>query len=268
MRIAILSDIHGNFIALETVLADVKQERIDQIVCLGDVAYGGPQPHQVIARVRELSCSVVMGNTDEFFVNLPTPDPNSESDRRIMDTLRWALEQLSPADTDFARTFQARVESPLNDRNRLLCFHGSPNSNRDVILATTPDQELAQMLGDYRATIMAGGHTHMQMLRRYRDMLLINPGSIGLPIVRGETHAQNWRPPRSEYAIITSNKDSLGVEFRRVSLDVDAIVRSIRASGMPHSELLVQEWAKRQGDKSFSYNERSIIRNKILFKEI
>src|SRR5574341_141305 len=244
MRIAILSDIHGNSIALETVLADVKQERVDQIVCLGDVAYGGPQPRQVIARVRELSCPVVMGNTDEFFLKLPTSDPGSESDRRIMDTLRWALGQLSPADTDFMRSFQARVESPL-DSHRLLCFHGSPNSNRDVILATTPDQELAQILGDYRATVMAGGHTHMQMLRRYRDMLLINPGSIGLPIVRGETPAQNWRPPWSEYAIITSNKDNLGVEFRRVPLDVDAIVRSIRASGMPHSELLVQEWAKR-----------------------
>lgn len=244
MRIAILSDIHGNFIALETVLADLKRERVDQIVCLGDVAYGGSQPRQVIGRVRELSCPVVMGNTDEFFLNLPTPDPNSESDRRIMDTLRWAVEQLSSADMDFVRTFQARVEPPLDDNHRLLCFHGSPNSNREVILATTPDQELAQMLGDYRATVMAGGHTHTQMLRRYRDMLLINPGSIGMPIVRGETPAQNWRPLWSEYAIIHSQNGNLGIEFRRVPFDVDAILRSIRTSGMPHSELLAQEWVK------------------------
>ncbi len=243
MRLALLSDIHGNFIALETVLADVKQARVDKFVCLGDVAATGPQPRQVIERMKELGCPVVMGNTDEWFLNQQIK-PFHEKDSRIRDLDLWGASQLSPTDLDYLRTFQPRVEMPLEDGTTLLCYHGSPQSNADIILATTPDDELARMLGDYRATIMAGGHTHTQMLRRYRDMLLINPGSIGMPIVRGETPAQNWRPPWSEYAIITSNQDNLGVEFRRAPLDVDAIVRSIRTSGMPHSESLVQEWVK------------------------
>ncbi|NIW96181.1 MAG: hypothetical protein GWN20_25895, partial [Phycisphaerae bacterium] len=74
MRLAIISDIHGNLIALEAVLAVLAQEEIDQMVCLGDVAATGPQPHETIARLRELNCPVVMGNTDDWLLN-PHPHP-------------------------------------------------------------------------------------------------------------------------------------------------------------------------------------------------
>ncbi len=263
MRLAILSDIHGNYLAFERVLADAHAARVEQIVCLGDVALGGPAPREVIRRLRDLKCAFVMGNTDEFLFNVPTPDPmthrhasvetprnsqgsvtmrHSAHDLKIVDWVLGSIAQLARADLDFVKSFQPRIEIPLTPSKTLLCYHGSPQSNNDVMLATTPDENIAAMLGDYRAAIMAGGHTHTQMLRRFQQSILINPGSVGMPIQRdpsGKVH----RPPFSEYAIVSAEGDHLlGVEFRRVPLDVDAVVRAIRASGLARGEELAKEW--------------------------
>ena len=234
MRIAILSDVHGNLIALDAVLADAGREHADQFVCLGDVAGNGPQPRQVIERIRELGCPVVRGNTDEWFLVPQTFDPNSEKERRLMDMLHWGMEQFSPADVEFMQTFQPRVEIALDDNATLLCFHGSPQSNTDALLATTPDDDLARLLGAYHATVMAGGHTHTQMLRRYKDMIIINPGSIGMPIARSA-----W----GEYALVETRDGGSTVEFRRVPFDVSALVQSARESGMPQFEWWAGAWA-------------------------
>jgi len=71
MRIALIADIHGNLVALETVLHELAQESIDQILCLGDVGALGPQPHEVIDRLRQLQCTVVLGNTDAWLLAPP-----------------------------------------------------------------------------------------------------------------------------------------------------------------------------------------------------
>ena len=243
MRIAIISDIHANFVALQTVLGDIELARVDQIICLGDVTAGGPQPREVIQRVRDLGFPVVRGNTDEWFLVPQTYDPNSEKERRLMAMLEWAMRQFTPADLDFMRAFQPRVEIPLEGGSILLCFHGSPQANTHPIWATTPDDELARRLGDYRATVMAGGHTHAQLLRRFRDVLLINPGSVGLPVEVGATREKNRRVPWSEYAIVESRDENLAVEFRRVPLDVNAVVRAARESGMPYVDTWAEEWS-------------------------
>ncbi len=244
MRIAIISDIHGNLIALENVLAELGRERIDKIICLGDIVFGGPQPRGVITRLRELGLPIIMGNTDVHFIHTLVPDPNDESDRRAMEMIDWARAQLSADDLAFLKTLPPRIEMALENGSSLLCYHGSPESNTALILATTPDDELAQTLGNYRATVMAGGHTHVQMFRRFGDAILINPGSIGMPIERGLKGAPDHRPPWSEYAILTSNEENLGFELRRVPLDVEAMIAQARKSGMPHVELWVASWRK------------------------
>ncbi|MBI5034251.1 MAG: metallophosphoesterase family protein [Chloroflexi bacterium] len=84
---------------------------------------------------------------------------------------------------------------------------------------------------------MAGGHTHQQLLRRFRDVTIINPGSVGMPMV------QDRRPPWSEYAIVDSHGENFSIEFRRVPLDVRAVVQAARDSGMPEFEMWAGSWA-------------------------
>jgi len=242
MRIALISDIHGNLVALDGVLTDARQERTDQFVCLGDVAFNGPQPRQVIQRLRQLDCPVVMGNTDEFLLDPPAPEPNNENDQRIVQVVHWAIAQLSSDDVAFVRAFQPRVELSL-ESGKLLCFHGSPQSNEDLILATTPNAELARFFGGYRSMVMAGGHSHTQMLRRYLDMVLVNPGSVGMPFERDAAGRVQRRNPRAEFAILSSTGDSLSIDLRRVPFDLNTLLSAARAGGMPNAGRWAEEWA-------------------------
>jgi len=117
----------------------------------------------------------------------------------------------------------------------------SPESNGVVILATTPDDGIKTLLGNYRASVMAGGHTHIQMLRHFQQSLLVNPGSVGMPFER-DSHDKQYRPPHSEYAIVEAEGDRLAIELRRTSLDVDAVIASARRSGMPGAEEWSASW--------------------------
>ena len=104
MKIAVISDIHGNWAALESVLNDLQSEHIDHIACLGDVVTDGPRPREVITRLRSLNCSVVMGNMDAWVLN---PPPRTEKIGRIKEIQYWGVSQLSPDDLDYLRTFRA-----------------------------------------------------------------------------------------------------------------------------------------------------------------
>lgn len=169
MRIAIISDIHGNLVALETILTDLNKEHVDQIVCLGDVAITGPQPREVIEQLKALNCPVVMGNCDAWLLDPQPYETKGDSQWiRILEIELWDAQQLSSADLDYVRMFQPTAQIPLGEGTTLLCFHGSPKSNTDIIVSTTSDEELERMLSGFHATVMAGGHTHVQMIRRYK----------------------------------------------------------------------------------------------------
>ena len=86
MRIALLSDIHGNLIALESVLAELAKESPNQIVCLGDIVEGGPQPHAVLERLQRLGCPIVMGNTDVRMSTARLDEPRTPD---LPPPMRW-----------------------------------------------------------------------------------------------------------------------------------------------------------------------------------
>ena len=241
MRIALIADVHANLAALDAVLAALAAEAIDRIVCLGDVAATGPQPREVIARLRELGCPVVMGNADAFLLD-PRPVGDADEDtRRIAAIDRWCAQQLAPDDLRFLRTFRPMVELSLGNGATLLCYHGSPRSYDDVIAATTAEEELRSALAGHRATVMAGGHWHFQMLRRHEDAVLLNPGSVGLAydlLPGGGARV----PARAEYAVVTAAGEALSIDLRRVPYDRDATVRAMFERGMPHAAWWAADW--------------------------
>lgn len=242
MRIGLLADIHGNLLALDTVLGDLAHDAVDQLICLGDVAALGPQPREVIARLRELGCPVVMGNTDPWlFDSLAPLGALSVAGRAIT---RWCAGQLSSADVAYVRTFRPTVDLSLGAGTTLLCYHGSPRSFDDVIAATSPDDTVASMLGEHSASIMVGGHTHTQMVRRYNDALLINVGSIGLPGVNPGTPdlPVNQHVRWAEYGVLSLSEGRVSVDLRRIPLDVAALARIAAASGMPYPEWWLEKW--------------------------
>ena len=239
MRIALISDIHANWVSLEAVLADIDREQVDQIVCLGDVAALGPQPREVVVRLEALECPCIMGNHDSHLAN---PDMVHEYEPVVAEMTAWCAAQLSEADFDYLRSFQPLLEVPLDAQATLLCFHGSPRSNMDLIFATTPDAELDEMLAGHAATVMAGGHTHVQMLRQHKGVLIVNAGSVGWPLEQMPFEPPPRLLPWAEYTIVNWVGGVLGVELRRVPIDLDAVKQATLASDMPFAVSWAEGW--------------------------
>jgi predicted phosphodiesterase len=241
VKIALISDIHGNLGAFEAVLAEIDREQPDQVVCLGDCLAEGPQPHEVLVRLRELGCPVVLGNADAELLDLPD-DAESEDGRKILEISRWGAAQLDDADRAFIASFQPTVEVSLGAAGTLLCCHGSPKSFNDIIRATTPDEELDVMLDGTEATVQAGGHTHVRMVRAWRDREIVNPGSVGLAyqfFADGSVRV----PPWAEYAYLTATDEgAVSVDFRRLPYNCNATVRAMHERGMPHVDWWSDGW--------------------------
>lgn len=244
MTIALIADIHGNLAALEAVLDALRVEPADEIICLGDVAATGPQPHEVLRRLQELGCPMVMGNADAELLDLsPLAAETDEDARRIADISRWCAAQLDDADRAFLASFQPTVEIALGEGRRLLCCHGSPRSYDDIIVATTSDDELADMIPGHDATVIAGGHTHMRMLRVHQGREIVNPGSVGLAY-RFFPDGSVRVPPWVEYALLAQlDSGAVSVDFRRVSYDRDATVRAMTEREMPHAAWWAADWS-------------------------
>jgi predicted phosphodiesterase len=245
MRIAIISDIHGNCVALDAVLADLEHERVDQIVCLGDAIQGGPQPTQVAARLRELACPVVMGNADKWLLTgIDTgAEPISDARRIQLDDVRtWQLSLLTGDDQAFIRTFQPTILLPLDDERTLLCYHGSRLSFDHIILPQTPDGEVRQYLNPEPHIVYTGGHTHMQFVRHFGRTFHFNSGSVGFAYRHDQPEDDFHADPWAEYAILSSNKGRLSLEFRRVSFDATPLINAYRSSGRPYSEIAIAQY--------------------------
>ena len=219
MRIAIISDIHGNCVALDAVLNDINHTGIDQIVCLGDAVQGGPQPAEVVARLRELGCPVVMGNADDWLLTgIESGAENITEERRVrLDAVReWQLTRLSASDLAFISTFQPTVQIPLDHERTLLCYHGSPQSFDHIILPQTPEEEVRGYLEPKEQMIYTGGHTHIQFISHFGRTFHFNPGSVGVAYRHDQPDDHFRLDPWAEYALLSTTS---GKSFARVSAD-------------------------------------------------
>jgi putative phosphoesterase len=241
VKLALIADIHGNLAAFDAVLAALEREQPDRVICLGDVASTGPQPKDVLARLRATGWPVIMGNADaELLAPMDIPE-SSEDSRRIADISPWCAAQLDDADRAFIQSFVPTLEVSLGEAGKLLCFHGSPRGYNDIIAATTPDDELDAMLTGTEATALAGGHTHLHLLRMHRGRMIVNPGSVGLAYEFFPDGGVRF-PPWAEFAILTTAGEAIDIAFRRIPYDRDATVRAMVARGMPHAAWRSEGW--------------------------
>ncbi len=242
MRIALISDLHGNLLALEAVLEDIARTGADRIVCLGDAATLGPSPHEVLARLREIGCACVLGNHDAFMLDPGLIRTYTEAPI-IVASVDWCRAQLRPDEFAFIRTFQPTIDVPLDGGASLLLYHGTPRSHMEDLVATTPPERVDEMLAGRRATVLAGGHTHVQMLRQHRGLLLVNPGSVGQPF---EEYAAGGPPKvmaHAEYATVEARHGGVDVRLRRVALDRRALRDAAAGSDCPLGPALAAQYA-------------------------
>jgi putative phosphoesterase len=236
-RIALISDIQGNFVALDTVLARIDTEVVDKVICLGDVA-SGPQPHQVLASLQEREIDVVRGNMDDTILNPQRHDSDELDILRYDDIDQWCHEQLETDDRHYMRQFPHLLRYDLEGAKQLLCFHGSPDSYNDVIDETLTEEQLSLHINGYIDDVMATGHMHHPFLRDFDNTLIVNPGSVGLPRKQNGKH-----PLQAHYAILDMIDSKINIQFRTVPISPTRLEESILNSGMPHAEWFLAQWA-------------------------
>jgi predicted phosphodiesterase len=227
MRIAVVSDIHGNLTALEAVLADIRQASPDMVFHGGDLADPGSSPIEVVDRVRDLGWQGVMGNTDEMLVRPSSlEDFASQSSappslwsaiRRIASATRSALGEERLA---WLRGLPLRVSRP-----GLAIVHASPEDCWRVAGQDATDRELESIYGSLGEPIVVFGHTHLPAVRSMTGQpeLLINTGSVGLPY-DGD--------PRASYLLLDGSEASI----RRVEYSLDKELKALSFCGLPGAE--------------------------------
>ena len=244
MRIAFISDIHGNFTAFQAVLADINSQNVDQIVCLGDVVTMGPQPVEVLNKLKNMDCLFIKGNHDAAVLN-PEIAGQYEITHYLIPDLHWCRDQLSSDDLKFIDSFKPTQDIQLPNGVNILAFHGSPLSPIDIIQSTTPVETLDVYFEKETADIFIGGHSHIQMQRRYGDKFILNSGSVGN--VFKFVYTPGTVPsllPWAEYMIVSQSENSISMDSRRVYFDTDTLLQKVRESSLPGADWGLRQYSK------------------------
>lgn len=229
MRIAIVSDIHGNLVGLDACLADLQtQGGADVIVAAGDLCVDGPKPKKVLQRLQEIGAQCLRGNTDRYVFasgegDLPALD---DAERK---QLRWTRAEIGEKWVDWLAQlpFALRFGEPENE---LLVVHANPSSDDEHVWPDADDATLARLVGDESAAVIAFGHLHLPYARTWRGKLLVNVASAGLP---------KDGDPRAGYAIFTQCSGGWEVKHRRVAFDVKKVATQLADCGIPESAELI-----------------------------
>lgn len=243
MRLAVLSDIHGNPIALEAVLADVAAAGgVDGYWVLGDFSALGPDPVGPLERVSQLpNARFVRGNTDDYLVTGQRPPPSADDVARVP-SLAGRFAEVTASFAWTAGYLAGRgwlpwlAELPLEQRltlpdgTRLLGVHAAPGTaHGDGIRPTHSDEQLAELLSPAEADLVLVGHTHWALDRTVYDQRVVNLGSLSNPLAPDL---------RASYALIEADQAGYRLEQRRVEYDHQAVIAALTAIGHPAADLV------------------------------
>ena len=229
-KIAVLSDIHGNSIALQAVLANLHtQNNIDYLLVLGDLAVFGPDPAGVLRLLQGQKHIVyVAGNTDRYLIEKKYPTGSSPSSwqSKVLASFSWTASQLSDTDLQFLAKQHRSLYFTLAEDHKILAVHGSPRSDEEGVRLETTEFQLKEMLSSRLAyNLLLCAHTHIPLDRRIDGWRVVNTGSVGLPF-DGD--------PRASYVVVHLQADGdYQVEFRRVAYDVEAVINQLCAVDHP-----------------------------------
>jgi len=225
MRIAVVSDVHGNLTALEAVIADLRTVAPDVVLQGGDLAYGGARPAEVVDRVRALGWAGVCGNTDEMLWaperlrSFAATAPAMKKLFEITEEMRlWTSERLREERIAWLKTMPM-----VYRQSELAAVHASPGDTWRAPGKGATDEDFRKVFRNLKAPLVVYGHIHVPFVREIDDWTVVNSGSVSLSY-DGDA--------RASYAVVEDGK----VEIRRVEYDVKAEVQAGRRAGLPHGE--------------------------------
>lgn len=244
MKIAVLSDIHGNRIALDAVLADLETTGVDEYWVLGDLVAMGTDPVGVLQRLTSLqNCFFIRGNTDRYTFAGDRPPPyaadlgtDPEKIRRFAEVagiFAWAQGAVWAAGwLDWLTRLPLAFQRTLPDGTTCLAIHASPGRDEGPGIGRNhTEDEIVQRLEGCTAGLVCVGHTHQPVNRKVGQWHVLNPGSVGMPM-----------PPvvQASYALITATADGYQAELRQAAYDREQVVAQAQALKHPGADFIIK----------------------------
>lgn len=220
MKIAVISDIHGNIYALTKVLEDIDNQQVDTIICLGDLVGYGPHPNEVIAMIRRRNIICLKGNydasvVDNGFTFIRDTTINSFS-------LPWTVEELRASNRYYLASLPENITLKFEDKT-ITFVHGSPRAINEYMLENKSD--LDEIMNNFKGDILVCAHTHIPYTKNFGNKILINDGSVGKPKIGR---------PNSTYVIIDLNKDTnTKIEIKELSYDFHKTIKDMEMKNFP-----------------------------------
>ncbi|GAB2540137.1 metallophosphoesterase family protein [Gracilibacillus alcaliphilus] len=230
MRIAFLSDIHGNAIALEAVLQDIERKKVDRIIVLGDLAYRGPEPAKCIQWIRSLQTDVIKGNADQWIVRGVRSGEVPDQALATMQTEQaWARDQLSEEEISYLDNLPTELSLSV-ENIKIHAFHATPNSLFDVITPDGSDHDLLESLTlNEEADLYLYGHIHRSYQRTIAGKTIVNLGSVGLPFDG---------IPKASYVLLDIENNQLNVQQIRVSYPIETVCKQYEDVHYPNATFM------------------------------
>lgn len=230
MKLAFISDIHGNAIALDAVLKDIENRKVDKICVLGDLCFRGPEPSRSLEIIRSLDCDVIKGNADEWVVRGINKGEVPDKALEIMNQEReWSLRQLDSQAIDYLSGLPTELNLEYG-KVKISAFHATPKSLFEVVPPTENDELLEEKLMVNEADIYIYAHIHKAYIRYIKGKSVINTGSVGLPF-DGLTKAS--------YALVEIDEKGFQLSNVRVEYELNKVIKQFQESDYPNKELLI-----------------------------
>jgi len=238
--IGLISDVHANLPALETVLAELDARGVDGIFNAGDLVCYGPSPNEVIHLLRKREIMSIYGNRDREIYEFPL---RYERYRENLHPLKfrayeWTYNELTEENLDYLKSLPERVSMRVNS-HKLLMVHDRIHPDIPQPKPDTPDSQFGEIAASVEEDIIAFGHTHIPFVREIAGKLLVNTGSVGRP---GDGD------PRAGYVVLEISEGQIAARIKRVSYDVDKIARTIYDSHLPAEFALMLEQGRKLDD--------------------
>ena len=236
MKIAIISDIHGNYEALNSVLEDIKNQNCEKICCLGDLAMAGPEPSKVTNIIKQMlnedNLILIQGNTDKK-LGIYDKDFEEILSKHVpvmANAYKSDLQELTEDDKQFLANLPEKVSIEEKNVKILLC-HGSPRKNDENITSDLTIEQIEEIVEGVEEEVIFCGHTHVPCgFATNTGKTVVNVGSVGRPF--SET-------PKSCYAIIDiKDNGDFEIEHRLVSYDFEIAAKKLENRGFEVAEKL------------------------------
>jgi len=237
MKIAVISDIHGNMEALKAVLADIETQKADTIAICGDLALAGPEPVETIDFIVELAkekeLTIIQGNTDEMLVKATgkPDDPYTPPNEIMAEALKYDLSILRDDQKAFLESLPAQKLMQFGEVSVLLT-HGSPRKNNENIFPEMKVEEVKEMIKNTNADIIFCGHTHIPAGYQVEKQTVVNVGSVGRPFTE---------EPEACYAILEIpdlNKKEFSITHRFIDYDKETASKKLERQPFKGSDKL------------------------------